>query len=66
MYNMTERNEVNRRRSALVLAIGLHLGLAALIFLLSTENPKNSGPVSTPVKIEKNQSIPHPKAVKLP
>lgn len=66
MYNTTERNELNRRRSALVLAIGLHLGLAALIFLYTTDKPETGRPATQPVKMEKSGPAPQPKVVNLP
>ena len=66
MYDTTERNELSRRRSALVLAIGLHLGLAALLFLFATEK---NGPVPSAgnqINIEKPRPTAQPKVVKLP
>ncbi len=66
MYNMTERNELSRRRSALVLAIGLHLGLAALLYLAASDKPEQNAPASTPVHMEKYNRAAQPKAVRLP
>ncbi len=66
MYTTTEQNELSRRHSALVLAIGLHIGLAALLFLYASEKPEHSTPASQPVKMEKYQHAAQPKVVKLP
>lgn len=66
MYDMTERNELSRRRSALVLAVSLHLGLAALLYLAASDKPGQNAPTSTPVQLEKYQRSAQPKAVKLP
>lgn len=66
MYNMTERNELRSRRSALALAIFLHLGLAALLYLSTAEKPRKSTLVSDPVKMEKSHTGAKPKVVKLP
>lgn len=66
MYNMTERNELRRRRSALVLAIFLHLGLAALLYLSTSEKPKPSAAVSAPTKMENAHTGARARVVKLP
>lgn len=57
MYYITERNERRSRRSAFVLAVMLHLGLAAAVYLATTESPK-------PAKAEPTKKFErqHPKA----
>ena len=61
-YPLTERNERQGRYHALVLAISLHLALAALLYLYTSEEsvpqPKNY----EPAKIEKGLSQPQAKA----
>lgn len=66
MYNMTERNELRNRRSALVLAIFLHLGLAALLYLSISEKPKPSAAISDPVNMETGHTGAKARVVKLP
>ena len=66
MYNMSENNARNSRRSALVLAIMLHLGLAAVLYLATTGQPHKSTLAAQPVKMEKSQASPQPRVVKLP
>lgn len=63
MYNLTERNEQRSRRSALVIAIGLHLVLAAALYYYSAQKPQPDYS-STPARMAPHS--PHPKAVNLP
>jgi len=66
MYNnLTERNASRRRNTALVLAIGLHLALAAALYYSSTEKSVNRQ-LTSPENLHKNAASPQPKAVNLP
>ena len=66
MYNMTERNERSGRRSALILAIMLHLGLVAVLYLTTAEKPQKPTLAAEPAKTEKSQPAARARVVKLP
>lgn len=66
MYNTAEQNELRRRRSALVLAIALHLGLAATIYLLTSDKPETARPGNSLAQQEKEVPAPHTKAAQIP
>ena len=55
MSHLAERNERYSRRHALVLAIALHLALAALLYLYTSQDPVPQLKKSEPVKIDKNR-----------
>ncbi len=56
MSYLTERNERSTRHSALTMAILLHLGLAAALYLATTQEP---APRPTPTPVKKIEQ-PHP------
>ncbi len=64
MYNLSEQNEQRGRRTALVLAIGLHLALAAALYYFGTQKPGSTDYAGQPT--HSTSPIPHPKAVNLP
>lgn len=66
MYNMSENNERNGRRSALLLAILLHLVFFAAVYLNSPGKAQKSTLAVQPAKMEKSQSTAQPRVVKLP
>ncbi|MCB9353928.1 MAG: hypothetical protein H6575_05145 [Lewinellaceae bacterium] len=66
MHYIAERNERRSRRQALVLAIALHLGLAAALYLYSTDQPKEDIGGPTLVKTEKRPLPPKARAVNTP
>lgn len=67
MYHIAERNERHSRRHALVLAIALHIALAAVLYLYtSAEISAADTKKSEPAKTEQKSPAPKPKAVKLP
>ena len=66
MYNLTEQNEIRNRRSALTMAIMLHLGLAALVYLLTSDTPDNAGAGQSQANVEQTHAPAHPRVVKLP
>ena len=49
MYHITERNERRNRTIALWLAVGLHLGLGAALYISSSEQPTTTA-IHTPAK----------------
>lgn len=66
MYNnFTDRNASRRRNIALVLAVGLHIALAAALYYASTENSVNNQ-LTSPANLHKNSTSPQPRAVNLP
>ncbi len=66
MYNnFTDRNANRRRNIALVLAVGLHIALAAALYYAGTENSVNNR-LTSPENLHKNSPSPQPKAVRLP
>lgn len=66
MYHITERNERKTRTSAMILAIGLHLSLGALLYTQMSE--PSTTKAETPVKINmaKEQPVPMAKTVSRP
>lgn len=65
MYEYSDRKAAGRRHSALILAIGLHIALAAALYFASTGNGVNK-PLTTPNSVEDNTPVPQPKMVRLP
>lgn len=64
MYHVSERNERNARTHAIVLAIGLHLSLGALLYTqMSDTDPKTTSPVK--VNVAKQQPTPTAKTVSM-
>ncbi len=61
-YPLTERNERQGRYHALVLAIALHLALASLLYLYTSEKSVPQPKIYEPAKIEKGLSQPQAKA----
>ncbi len=55
MHYLTERNERRSRQSAIVMAILLHLGLVAAIYLATAQDPT---PQKTPVPLQHLPSDP--------
>ncbi|MCK6694540.1 MAG: hypothetical protein L6Q97_20885 [Thermoanaerobaculia bacterium] len=66
MYNMSENNARNGRRSALILAIMLHLGLVALLYLSTADKSPKPTLAADPAKTEKSQPAAKARVVKLP
>lgn len=68
MYNMSENNERNGRRSALLLAILLHLVFFAVIYFGAPGKTHKSTLAAEPEKMEKSQPAAKakPRVVKLP
>lgn len=61
-YHLAERNERQGRFHALVLAIALHLALAAVLYLYTSGEPVPQLKKYEPANIEKNLSKPQAKA----
>lgn len=66
MYNLSENNARNGRRSALILAIMLHLGLIALLYLGAGEKSQKPTLATDPAKMEKSRPAAKARVVKLP
>ncbi|MBL7803773.1 MAG: hypothetical protein JNL02_08575 [Saprospiraceae bacterium] len=52
MHYLTERNERQSRQSAFVMAVLLHLGLIAALYLLTMQEPSSH---NNPVPIKKTE-----------
>lgn len=66
MSHLAERNERQSRRHALVLAVALHLALAALLYLHTIEEPAGQLKKTAPVNSEKERPAPaKPRAASL-
>lgn len=66
MHYHAERNERRSRRNALVLAIALHLGLAAALYLTTTDDAGAQTGKAQTVQTEKPVAKPGARAVKRP
>lgn len=66
MYNMSENNARNGRRSAFILAVMLHLGLVALLYLTAVEKSQKPTLATDPAKTEKSRPAARARVVKLP
>lgn len=64
--HIAERNERNSRRHALVLAVALHLALAALLYLHTSETSTPQLKKIEPVKHEKDRPAPQARTVNMP
>jgi len=60
--HLAERNERQGRFHALVLAVTLHLALAALLYLYTSEESAQQLKTNDPAKIEKNATQSKPNA----
>ena len=65
MYHSAEQKAATRRHSALILAIGLHIALAAALYFTSVPKTVNNQ-LTSPGKLEKSHPTPQAKAVNLP
>lgn len=63
---MIEQNEQRRRHTALALAIGLHLALAAALYYFGTQKPGQDTAAAAPTFHLNTSPTPQPKAVRLP
>jgi hypothetical protein len=61
-YPHAERNERNGRFHALVLAIALHLALAGLLYVYTSEEPSRQMKQTDPARIEQQKPAPQPRA----
>lgn len=67
MYHITERNERQGRRSALVLAVALHLALVVMLYFKTTsETVTRKGEHPTKVNVAKDRPTAKAKTVQLP
>ena len=63
MYHVTERNERNARTHALVLAIGLHLSLGAILYFQMSEPATTNARQEVKVNIAKEHGAATAKTV---
>jgi hypothetical protein len=61
-YPHAERNERHGRFHALVLAIALHLALAGLLYVYTSEEPARQLKKTEPARIEQQTAQPQPRA----
>lgn len=66
MYYLTEQNERKDRRTALVIAISLHLALATLLYLYAADTPKHTTAKTVQSKEKINEPGPAPRTVAIP
>lgn len=66
MHYLAEQNARRSRRHALVLAVALHLALAAVFYLYTGDKSNTQSGKSAPVKIEKERPAPKARAVNMP
>ena len=66
MYYITEKNERRTRQNALVMAVVLHLALAAVLFLSASEKPSSKQTKSTPTKEQLSVPVAKAKTVSVP
>lgn len=65
MYSTIEQNDLRRRRSAWILAVGFHLCLAAVFYLSASEKP--TAPTTEKASVaQARASSPQAKAVNIP
>ncbi|MEI6409698.1 MAG: hypothetical protein WCR52_09970 [Bacteroidota bacterium] len=67
MNYLAEKNERKSRQQAVVLAIGLHLGLAAVLYLGMSEKPSNTATQHSVAQTEQHPQVnAKPRQVNMP